>query len=119
MRSPLDQEFISLLTNSSDDILRAVNTLKPLGSSYSILTVGHKMYIRSIPKELNTDQSAVLEAAQLLGYISVWSILSAMNGSIGVQGLCSRWRMEMQNEIGRTPWNQHATTFGKALCQTS
>ena len=67
----LDQEFIPLLTYSSDDILRAVNTLKPLGSSYSILTVGHKMYIRSIPKELNTDQSAVLEAAQLLGYVSV------------------------------------------------
>lgn len=55
----------------SDDILRAVNTLKPLGSSYSTLTVGHKLYIRSIPKELNTDQSAVLEAAQMLGYVSV------------------------------------------------
>jgi ESCRT-II complex subunit VPS22 len=57
--------------NYSDDILRAVNTLKPLGSSYSTLTVGHKLYIRSIPKELNIDQSAVLEAAQLLGYVSV------------------------------------------------
>ncbi|RFU24038.1 hypothetical protein B7463_g12308, partial [Scytalidium lignicola] len=56
---------------TEDDILRAVNTLKPLGSSYSILTVGHKVYIRSIPKELNTDQSAVLEAAQLLGYVTV------------------------------------------------
>lgn len=55
----------------SDDILRAVTTLKPLGSSYSTITVGHKTYIRSIPKELNTDQSAVLEAAQLLGYVSV------------------------------------------------
>ncbi|CAG8955233.1 hypothetical protein HYFRA_00007250 [Hymenoscyphus fraxineus] len=56
---------------TDDDILRAVNTLKPLGSSYSTLTVGHKLYIRSIPKELNTDQSAVLEAAQMLGYVSV------------------------------------------------
>jgi ESCRT-II complex subunit VPS22 len=55
----------------SDDILRAVTTLKPLGSSYSTLTVGHKLYIRSVPKELNIDQSAVLEAAQLLGYVSV------------------------------------------------
>lgn len=60
-----------MLTIDSDDILRAVNTLKPLGSSYSTLTVGHKTYIRSIPKELNIDQSAVLEAAQLLGYVSV------------------------------------------------
>ncbi|KAB8299815.1 hypothetical protein EYC80_000065 [Monilinia laxa] len=56
---------------TDDDILRAVTTLKPLGSSYSTITVGHKTYIRSIPKELNTDQSAVLEAAQLLGYVSV------------------------------------------------
>lgn len=33
--------------------------------------MGNKLYIRSVPKELNTDQSAVLEAAQLLGYVSV------------------------------------------------
>lgn len=59
------------LMSFSDDILRAVNTLKPLGSSFSTVTVGHKVYIRSVPKELNTDQSAVLEAAQLLGYASV------------------------------------------------
>ncbi|KAL3425462.1 EAP30/Vps36 family protein [Phlyctema vagabunda] len=56
---------------TDDDILRAVGTLKPLGSSYSTLTVGHKLYIRSIPKELNTDQSDVLEAAQVLGYVTV------------------------------------------------
>lgn len=35
------------------------------------MKVGHKTYIRSVPKELNTDQSAVLEAAQVLGYVSV------------------------------------------------
>jgi ESCRT-II complex subunit VPS22 len=57
--------------NSRDDILRAVSTLKPLGSSYSTISVGNKLYIRSIPKELNTDQSSVLEAAQLLGYVSL------------------------------------------------
>lgn len=64
-----------MLKNPSDDILRAVETLKPLGSSYSTLKVGHKTYIRSVPKELNTDQSAVLEAAQLLGYVSVSMIM--------------------------------------------
>jgi ESCRT-II complex subunit VPS22 len=70
-----DQPRVPKLTMSSDDILRAVTTLKPLGSSYSTLTVGHKVYIRSVPKELNTDQSAVLEAAQLLGYVSVSMIM--------------------------------------------
>lgn len=54
-----------------DDVLRAVATLKPLGSSYSVIKVGNKSYIRSVPKELNTDQSSVLEAAQVLGYVSV------------------------------------------------
>ena len=46
-------------------------TLKPLGSSYSIITVGSRPYIRSVPKELNLDQSAVLEAAQLVGYVNI------------------------------------------------
>ncbi|KAI1410197.1 ESCRT-2 complex [Hypoxylon sp. FL1857] len=56
---------------TDDDVLRAVATLKPLGSSYSVIKVGNKPYIRSVPKELNTDQSAVLEAVQVLGYVSV------------------------------------------------
>ena len=54
-----------------DDILRAVATLKPLGSSYSVIQVGNRPYVRSVPKELSTDQSAVLEAAQILGYVGV------------------------------------------------
>lgn len=56
---------------TEDDVLRAVATLKPLGASYSVIKVGNKPYIRSVPKELNTDQSSVLEAAQVLGYVSV------------------------------------------------
>jgi ESCRT-II complex subunit VPS22 len=56
---------------TEDDILRAVATLKPLGGGYSVVRVGSKDYIRSVPRELNTDQSAVLEAAQILGYVTV------------------------------------------------
>ncbi|KAK3944223.1 EAP30/Vps36 family protein [Diplogelasinospora grovesii] len=56
---------------TEDDILRSVGTLKPLGSAYSVITVGSKNYIRSVPKELNTDQTLVLEAVQVLGYVSV------------------------------------------------
>ncbi|KAJ5480863.1 hypothetical protein N7539_006757 [Penicillium diatomitis] len=54
-----------------DDILRAVKSLEPLGSGFSIVHVGSKKYIRSIPKELNTDQATVLEVIQVLGYVSV------------------------------------------------
>ncbi|KAL9613670.1 MAG: hypothetical protein Q9167_001799 [Letrouitia subvulpina] len=55
---------------SEDDILRAVKSLAPLGSGFSVVTVGRMQMIRSIPKELNTDQSTVLEAIQILGYVT-------------------------------------------------
>ncbi|KAF2086687.1 EAP30/Vps36 family protein [Saccharata proteae CBS 121410] len=56
---------------SDDDVLRAVDSLKPLGSGFTIMKLGHKQMIRSVPKELNTDQSTVLEAIQVLGYVTV------------------------------------------------
>ncbi|KAF2843097.1 ESCRT-2 complex [Patellaria atrata CBS 101060] len=56
---------------SDDDVHRAVQSLAPLGSGFKILTLGAKQMIRSIPKELNTDQSTVLEAIQVLGFVTV------------------------------------------------
>lgn len=56
---------------SEDDVRRAVETLKPLGGSYAIVKVGRREYVRSVPRELSGDQSAVVEAAQVLGYVSV------------------------------------------------
>jgi ESCRT-II complex subunit VPS22 len=35
------------------------------------MKIGSKQVIRSVPKELNTDQSTVLEAIQVLGYVTV------------------------------------------------
>jgi len=56
---------------SEDDILRAVKSLAPLGSGFSVIEIGSKQFIRSIPKELNTDQSTVLEVLGLLGNVTV------------------------------------------------
>lgn len=56
---------------SDDDIRRAVDALKPLGGGYKIVELAGKAMIRSVPKELNTDQSTVLEAVQVLGYVTV------------------------------------------------
>lgn len=56
---------------TDDDVKRAVDSLAPLGSCFSIMTIGHRSLIRSVPKELNTDQSTVLEAIQILGYVTV------------------------------------------------
>ena len=47
-----------------DDILRAVKSLKPLGSDFAIVIIGKQQMIRSVPKELNPDQSTVLEACR-------------------------------------------------------
>lgn len=59
------------LTVSDDDISRAVDSLQPLGACFSIMTIGHRQLIRSVPRELNNDQSTVLEAIQVLGYVTV------------------------------------------------
>lgn len=56
---------------SEDDVRRAVETLKPLGGSYGIVRVGQKEYIRSVPRELSNDQVAAVEAAQVLGCVSI------------------------------------------------
>lgn len=60
---------------SEDDVRRAVETLKPLGGSYAIVKVGRKEYIRSVPRELSNDQAAAVEAAQVLGYVSVGMLM--------------------------------------------
>jgi ESCRT-II complex subunit VPS22 len=51
---------------SEDDILRAVRSLEPLGSGFKVVEIGGRGFIRSVPKELNTDQSTVLEVLALL-----------------------------------------------------
>ncbi|KAB8339292.1 hypothetical protein FH972_022225 [Carpinus fangiana] len=56
---------------SEEDILRAVQSLEPLGSGFVVLKIGSKQMIRSVPKELNIDQSVVLEAMQVLGYVAI------------------------------------------------
>ena len=56
---------------SEDDILQAVKSLKPLNSGFSEIKLGTKTMIRSVPKELNPDQSVVLEAVQVLGYVTI------------------------------------------------
>lgn len=56
---------------SDADLERAVESLVPLGSGYKIVDIAGTKMIRSVPKELNTDQTVVLEALQVLGNVSV------------------------------------------------
>ena len=61
----------SSMSVSDADIEQAVLALAPLGGAYSITSIGHSKLVRSVPKELNTDQATVLEACQVLGYVTV------------------------------------------------
>ncbi|KAF2860354.1 winged helix DNA-binding domain-containing protein, partial [Piedraia hortae CBS 480.64] len=52
---------------TDDDILRAIQTLDPLGGMFKVQTLGGVKFVRSVPKELNPDQSTVLDVISLLG----------------------------------------------------
>lgn len=60
---------------AEDDIVRSVEALKPLGGGFSIVEIGKRRFIRSVPKELSSDQFVVIEAAQvgLIGIVWKWS----------------------------------------------
>ena len=55
---------------SEDDILRAIGKLKALGSGFQVVKIGSQKLVRSVPGELNTDKSVLLELAQGRGYVS-------------------------------------------------
>jgi len=55
---------------SEDDILRAIGKLKALGSGFQVIKVGNQRLVRSVPGELNTDKSILLELAQSNGCVS-------------------------------------------------
>ncbi|EIE82682.1 hypothetical protein RO3G_07387 [Rhizopus delemar RA 99-880] len=55
---------------TEDDMIRAIKTLKPLSGGYQVLQIGDKKLVRSIPKELDKDQTTLLLLAQKEGYVT-------------------------------------------------
>lgn len=56
---------------SLDDIERAVKSLQILGKGFELMTIAGTKYIMSVPVEMSLDQSAVLEACEVMGYVTV------------------------------------------------
>lgn len=52
---------------NEDDVVRAIKTLKPLGSGYGVVSVGDSRFVRSIPRELDVDQTSLLALAKQNG----------------------------------------------------
>ncbi|KAG9290785.1 hypothetical protein G9A89_011748 [Geosiphon pyriformis] len=65
---------------SKDDIIRSIKTLKPLGNGFEILQIGERKMVRSVPRELNKDQSTLLTLAQEKGYITKDFVEESLNG---------------------------------------
>ncbi|KAL1921491.1 uncharacterized protein VTP21DRAFT_11207 [Calcarisporiella thermophila] len=53
-----------------DDIIRSIKTLRPLGNGFELIKIANRRLVRSVPRELNTDQTAVLALAQNHGYVT-------------------------------------------------
>lgn len=53
-------------TISPEDIIRAIGLLTPL-AGYSVISIGGVDFVRSVPRELDTDQSALLVIAATTG----------------------------------------------------
>ncbi|ODQ79647.1 hypothetical protein BABINDRAFT_171790 [Babjeviella inositovora NRRL Y-12698] len=57
-------------TPTAKDIEKAVADIKLLDGSFSIFPVKNKLFIKSIPEELNSDQQVIFETCGLMGYVS-------------------------------------------------
>ncbi|CAI7805613.1 unnamed protein product [Closterium sp. NIES-54] len=62
---------------SHDDCMRALATIKSLGGGFAVEKVGATHVVRSLPRELSTDQNDILRLAQVRGCVSIADILSA------------------------------------------
>lgn len=66
-------------TITEDDIVRAVATLEPVSPGFTVMQLGGKTMLRSIPKELNMDQARVIEAIGFMGgYVSTQILVDNM-----------------------------------------
>lgn len=64
---------------SIEDIEQAVGSLKTLGKGFDLVEIAGTKYIRSVPSEMSRDQSSVLEACEVLGYVTVSMLLDNLN----------------------------------------
>jgi ESCRT-II complex subunit VPS22 len=56
---------------SSEDILTAIRKLKILGNGFTIIPVGTRYLIQSVPGELTMDHTMVLQQTEGQGYVSL------------------------------------------------
>lgn len=53
-----------------DDIVKAIDTLKPLGSGFKVISIGGRRMVQSVPREMSTDTTSVLDLAGTKGFVT-------------------------------------------------
>lgn len=56
---------------TEEDVLDSLKHLNVMGDELQLVNIGNRKYIKSIPQDLDVDQSAILETADILGYVNV------------------------------------------------
>jgi ESCRT-II complex subunit VPS22 len=114
------QQAIGSVTR--EDVLRAIDLLRPLYAGYTIHPIGAQIYVRSVPRELDTDQSTLLVlAVSTNGKLSVnsikrdtgWSDVranTALDDTVMREGL--GWVDEQTESGEREVWMISAVDFG-------
>jgi len=100
---------------TEDDVVRSIKTLQPLGAGYQVVDVeGGRKMVRSVVKELDEDQAAVLVIAQEEGGRIVEGFLverrgwardrarAALANMLLRDGLC--WLDEQDERCGKAYW---------------
>lgn len=99
---------------TEDDIVRSIKTLQPLRAGYQVVDIGGKKMIRSVIKELDDDQTAILAIAQEHGGRVTEDVLiqqkgwtrdrarAALENMLLEDGLC--WLDDQDEECGRAYW---------------
>jgi ESCRT-II complex subunit VPS22 len=99
---------------TEEDVVRSIKTLKPLGAGYEVVQVGERKMVRSVVKELDSDQAIVLSAAQSAGgrvdedglmKVILWTrerTRAALDNLLLRDGLC--WIDDQDEEVGKAYW---------------
>lgn len=61
----------SIVDLTEKDLLKTVELINVLDKNFNTFLIGNKIFIRSVPQELNPDQSRVFEVCEIIGYTSV------------------------------------------------
>jgi ESCRT-II complex subunit VPS22 len=73
---------------SEDDLARAIKKLRVLGGGFTVLPVGGRRLVQSIPGELNMDHTAVLQKAEFTAYVSKMKLVTELEwGDVRVQNV--------------------------------